>query len=785
MSTPSNAQEDVNNISLNNKSEPEIQVKSSKSSKIYAVTNGRQTGLFTSWDLCQLSVNKYSGAKYSSFKNVKLAQKFMSDNGYDPSDVKIFTSLEESPILLELKEISEHTECEKTNIVVENTETFSISQAVINEKFSNTAIENHTTDTQGPITTYIMPDQIPDKLISDTDSLPDTDIPDCLLNPEPETPTEIKPKSTVPVPEIIKQQPFGEMINQCDENKLQDPAIDLPIKFTEILTSINRHLDFSEEIHKLEDKLINKLTNSEKVNTDLRIQIVQNDLDHANGMITHLKKELSKSESKVQTADKISEKYALLEIAMEQQKSSYQLEINKLDMKYKMLCLKVENLETNKEQSSAIIRNLQSDVDLWKARHDVKSDLLEKYESQNSDLSNKISSLQDEIFALKLQGLTNYNDKEYSKPKVTSKPHTDQSPKSIAIENRFAGLEKIEIPVTKENPLPTPTTQKLNGNKDPDQQLSSEAMKPTQTGKSAPETNTSTDESIDVLFIGNSHVSKIDTYKLYKNKNCVIHCLEAGQKDIVGAENYIKRSQVSDPKIIVFQVASNNLESLSAELCTNEIKALVNLTENKYPHSKICIGEALPRELQTVRLTNTYLEYMKTFNRNITKIRNIHVVKHRNIDLRQRNLWSDNIHLSEIGMARFIRNFKFLLNPLLNMKPYEEYWRSTNNDEKSLRYDEKTNDRQMPYNPQRNNMNNSMDDFTYKYSNYRSMDTSPSPFPNSHPKNYEYYNDDQCDLPTQSRSAQHWKHYGDNPSQSFPTKFLDDIDALVKRYRHS
>ena len=785
MSTPSNAQEDVNNISSSNKSEPEIQVKGSKSSKIYAVTNGRQTGLFTSWDLCQLSVNKYSGAKYSSFKNVKLAQKFMSDNGYDPSDVKIFTSFEESPILSELKEISEHTDCEKTNMVVENIETFSIPQAMINEKISNTTIENHRTDTQAPITTYIMPDQISDKLIADTDSLPDTDIPDCLLNPEPETPTEIEPKSTVPVPvsEIIKQQSFSDMINQCDENKLQDPAIDLPIKFTEILTSINRHLDFSEEIHKLEDKLINKLTNSEKVNTDLRIQIVQKDLDHANDMITRLKRELSKSESKDQTADKISEKYALLEIAMEQQKSSYQLEINKLDMKYKMLCLKLESLETNKEQSSAIIKNLQSDVDLWKARHDVKSDLLEKYESQNSDLSNKISSLQDEIFALKLQGQTSSNDEEFFKPKVTSKPHRDQSPKSIAIENRFAGLENIEIPM--EKPMPTPNTQKLNSNKDPDLQLSYEAMKPTQTGKNAPETSTSTDEPVDVLFIGNSHVSKIDTNKLYKNKNCVIHCLDAGQKDIVGAENYIKQSKVSDPKIIVFQVASNNLESLSAELCTNEIKTLVNLTENKYPNSKICIGEALPRELQTVRLTNTYLENMKTFNRNITKIRNIHVVKHRNIDLRQRNLWSDNIHLSEVGMARFIRNFKFLLNPLLNMKPYEEYWRSTN-DEKSLRYDERTNYHQTaPYNPQRNNMNNSRDDFTHKHSNYRSMDTSPSPFSNNHPKSYEYYSDDQCDLPTQSRSAQHWKHYGDNPSQSFPTKFLDDIDALVKRYRHS
>ena len=35
--------------------------------KVYAVRNGRKTGLFMSWDDCKKQVDAYPGARYKSF----------------------------------------------------------------------------------------------------------------------------------------------------------------------------------------------------------------------------------------------------------------------------------------------------------------------------------------------------------------------------------------------------------------------------------------------------------------------------------------------------------------------------------------------------------------------------------------------------------------------------------------------------------------------------------------------------------------------------------------------
>lgn len=41
-----------------------------KSGKVYAVRKGRKTGIFNSWDECQIQVKGYQGAEFSSFKTV-------------------------------------------------------------------------------------------------------------------------------------------------------------------------------------------------------------------------------------------------------------------------------------------------------------------------------------------------------------------------------------------------------------------------------------------------------------------------------------------------------------------------------------------------------------------------------------------------------------------------------------------------------------------------------------------------------------------------------------------
>ena len=47
--------------------------------KYYAVKNGREVGIFTSWGACRASVDGFAGAEYKSFKTKKEALAFLGD----------------------------------------------------------------------------------------------------------------------------------------------------------------------------------------------------------------------------------------------------------------------------------------------------------------------------------------------------------------------------------------------------------------------------------------------------------------------------------------------------------------------------------------------------------------------------------------------------------------------------------------------------------------------------------------------------------------------------------
>lgn len=52
--------------------------------KIYAVKNGREKGLFTSWEDCKKSVDGFAGAVYKSFTNISEAQAYLYGRNSEP-----------------------------------------------------------------------------------------------------------------------------------------------------------------------------------------------------------------------------------------------------------------------------------------------------------------------------------------------------------------------------------------------------------------------------------------------------------------------------------------------------------------------------------------------------------------------------------------------------------------------------------------------------------------------------------------------------------------------------
>jgi len=74
----------------------DVDKKHKKSRKhFYAVARGEQIGIFTSWSLCEQSVNKYQGQLFKGFNTIDEAMHFMNPFSYTCQNVPIFDDLGE------------------------------------------------------------------------------------------------------------------------------------------------------------------------------------------------------------------------------------------------------------------------------------------------------------------------------------------------------------------------------------------------------------------------------------------------------------------------------------------------------------------------------------------------------------------------------------------------------------------------------------------------------------------------------------------------------------------
>ncbi len=72
----------------------------SKKKKYYVVWEGKEKGIFTSWNACKKQITNYVGAKYKSFKTIELAEKAFNSNYKDYIGKDIFeTTLTKEELL--------------------------------------------------------------------------------------------------------------------------------------------------------------------------------------------------------------------------------------------------------------------------------------------------------------------------------------------------------------------------------------------------------------------------------------------------------------------------------------------------------------------------------------------------------------------------------------------------------------------------------------------------------------------------------------------------------------
>ena len=854
-----------------------------KSHKFYAVARGRQTGIFYNWKLCELSVNGFKGSKFSSFKNLKMAFKFLTDNNIDSSSISIISTLSDSQNLSDyciannIEVPVPDSQTQKSNSADTISETF--KEIHVSETLSMASSNNDSTKTLEKSTNmnvnFIEDPELPDTLIlyspthsqktsgselllevpalnskllnatTESTNLADTwntlnfsedtskitkdekhddsnialcskcqncltddklecynckkqmhytcaqlllyqvyiyshtsrrfTCYDCTMQEIPQEfmdnwsnliPNELNTylshdqfmtknmtrkvdtssattqtletnmiKKDVETETTVIEKTEAETETVEPETSSVTCDMKLCHKLTEALSSIKTHLHLEDKIYQLEDKFVNRLIDSERLNNQLRIDLIQKDLEQAKDVIVKLKQELKTKDAELKTSQNLPNKLSQLEIGIEKLKNEHQHESNQLILKCEILSSKNTDLNTT------IQKLLVNECSLKEEIHDLRNknnELLSKVHICNEEsarLNNIISDQRDELLATKLSEKENAEDK-FEKPKNPIKntwPRTDTKTDQFQLENKFSLLSSLE----------TENTICPNDHKAENMSNASNSS-----NKSNPES-----DKPDVLIIGNSHTSRINPKKIYKNKTCLVH--ELTSKGILGAEQYIDSCPVVNPKTIVFQVASNDLEHYSADLCILETKTLIDKTFSRYPDVKVCVSEALPRELNTLSKTKEYMEKMKNYNRNLQNIEKIHIIKNRNIDMQLSSLWSDKIHLSSKGLALLIRNYKEVLNPLLGMKSYDEY-----------RYDQPTGNLNInPYSQTYNSRN--------RYSS--KFKSASYPVPNFPPP-----------LHYPPKTSQNMNYTAVPGTVSAPRStdgFLYELESLIKNYR--
>ena len=185
-----------------------------------------------------------------------------------------------------------------------------------------------------------------------------------------------------------------------------------------------------------------------------------------------------------------------------------------------------------------------------------------------------------------------------------------------------------------------------------------------------PKTSDNNTEKVDILVVGNSHVSQLAPRRMYKHKACKVQLLE--DKSLRGAMDYISTCNVSS-SVVVLQVVDNDLanHNCSADTCIIQVKDLISKCEDHFADATICVVQALQRILPSKPQTRIYNEKVARFNELLDKL-STNVISIAELDTHD-CLSSDGVHLNRFGLAQMVRAYKLVLNPILGLMDYRSY----------------------------------------------------------------------------------------------------------------
>lgn len=171
----------------------------------------------------------------------------------------------------------------------------------------------------------------------------------------------------------------------------------------------------------------------------------------------------------------------------------------------------------------------------------------------------------------------------------------------------------------------------------------------------------------DVWIIGTSIVKDIDSSQMYRNKRVRVTTL--WDKTVKGATELLQSRKLKvNPKILLLQVGSNDLENHTQEEVVRDIEELIKAAKNVMPNAKILISELLPRYYGDIHMVTQFEQKRVSYNALLSELCNIttgvEIVK---FNIFKVDNFYDGIHLNPKGIGRYVNNIKHVLNPLLGI----------------------------------------------------------------------------------------------------------------------
>ncbi|KAI8488543.1 hypothetical protein Bbelb_338550 [Branchiostoma belcheri] len=172
----------------------------------------------------------------------------------------------------------------------------------------------------------------------------------------------------------------------------------------------------------------------------------------------------------------------------------------------------------------------------------------------------------------------------------------------------------------------------------------------------------------DVLILGDSNTKAIKTDVIYPAKRVTKELTY----NITQATDYIQRSTLSAPKVILFHVGTNDIRDKRDPTAVSEgFRKLIQTSHTKYPQTTLVFSSILPREdrkLQEVGdQVNSFLKVVAEETDYVLVTDNSNMSDRGT--LKEDLYRPDGYHLNSYGVRVLVSNIKRVVNPFLYARP--------------------------------------------------------------------------------------------------------------------